>query len=365
MRRVHALLFMVVAGVLGAAAACGGGDTACEASSCAGSGGEAGSGGGGAGGAPCVVDECAPGDDCRDAACVGNACGFSSHPDGEPCGAEGKLQCSGGVCKGCMAAEDCSPKDCRAAACKGGACEYTLSVDGGCGPNGAGQCSAQGVCALCDDGKKNGDETGVDCGGHCGATCTTGQGCASKADCESDSQECADGVCCNTACDAPCFSCALPGAEGVCLPFAGVDPGACEGASRCSPGGVCAKATGGSCGSAAECASGLCASGACAVCDAQAACAEGQACFEGSCVAAAQPAGAPCAGPAACESGFCVDGVCCDTACDGLCEGCNTVYTQTTQGKCYFMIAGYDPQSECDGPGLAGVCIGNGQCGQP
>ena len=371
MRRIQALLFIVVAGLFGAAAACGGGgDGDCEGNvfECTGGGGSGASGGattggGGSGGATCVVDECPPGDECRDALCAG-ACTFKSQPNGQPCGADGQLQCDGGVCKGCTAAEDCTPKDCHTVACADGVCEYKLSVEEGCGPDGTGQCSAQGVCALCDDGKKNGDETGVDCGGHCGGTCTTGQGCASKADCASESQECVDGVCCSSACSDPCHSCVLPGEEGICLPFAGFDPGVCDGAMRCSPAGACAKAAGGACQVATDCASGLCQGQKCAACDGQTACAEGQVCVDGNCVAGGQPQGSPCAGPEACESGFCVDGVCCDAACEGLCEACNTVYTQNQEGKCYFMISGYDPQAECDGAGLAGVCNGNGQCGQ-
>lgn len=378
MRGLQALLGLVVATLLVTAVSCGGGG-GCEGDvfaectggtggSAAAGGGTGGSaaGGGEGGGTPCVVENCPPGNDCREAACLANACGLVDRPDGEPCGLDGQLVCTAGVCAGCMAPEDCTPVECHTVACAAEACEYTLAVEDGCGPDGAGQCSAQGVCALCDDGLKNGDETGVDCGGHCGATCTTGQGCASKADCESDSQECVDGLCCDSACEGPCLSCALPGEEGLCLPFAGLDPdeAGCGVGQQCSPSGECAISPGNPCGAAAECATNLCVDGDCADCDAMTPCPEGQACVEKSCVAAQQPNGSPCAGPAACQSGFCVDGVCCDTACDGLCEACNTAYTQNDQGQCYFVISGYDPQAECDGAGLAGVCNGNGQCGQ-
>ena len=471
MRRAHALLMMVVAALVIAAASCGGGGGECGDDlfgDCTGGGGAGGgsSGGGGTGGGtPCVVEDCAPGNDCQEAACLANQCGHVNRDDGATCGVDGKLTCKAGVCEGCMAPEDCTPQECHAVACTGTSCEYALDVAGGCGVDGTGSCSAQGACGLCDDKKKNGaetgvdcgadtqcgkchgdpcaeasecktgfcvdgvccdtacdgacaacttaitgdpagkdgtcapfapgaqdpdgaecddaggcglvagfcacndgvvggDETGVDCGGACGATCTIGQGCSTKADCESGSSECVDGVCCDTACDDACFSCALPGKEGLCLPFAGLDPGACDGVERCSPDGVCGKAPGESCGPSSDCASGLCKAGKCAECDAGSPCPDGQACLDKSCVAIAQETGTFCSGPASCASGFCVDGVCCDAACDGACEACNTTYTQNQDGHCYFVISGYDPQAECAGSGLAAVCNGNGQCGQ-
>ncbi|MEM9691531.1 MAG: hypothetical protein AAGA56_03225, partial [Myxococcota bacterium] len=40
--------------------------------------------------------------------------------------------------------------------------------------------------APCVDGEKNNDETDVDCGGSCAATCADGQSCAVDADCSSN-----------------------------------------------------------------------------------------------------------------------------------------------------------------------------------
>ncbi|WP_437836422.1 hypothetical protein [Sorangium sp. So ce1153] len=49
---------------------------------------------------------------------------------------------------------------------------------------------------TCDDGVKNGDETGVDCSGGCPRRCPDGRGCKSGKDC-------ASGVCWAGACEPP------------------------------------------------------------------------------------------------------------------------------------------------------------------
>ena len=51
----------------------------------------------------------------------------------------------------------------------------------------------------CTDQIKNGDETGVDCGGKCGQRCEIGQGCRSDGDC--DGSRCVGNVCTPLACD--------------------------------------------------------------------------------------------------------------------------------------------------------------------
>ncbi|XXY53728.1 hypothetical protein WME91_21580 [Sorangium sp. So ce269] len=55
-----------------------------------------------------------------------------------------------------------------------------------------------GLCRLpaCDDGAKNGPETGEDCGGGCPVRCPGGEGCRTGADC-------ASGVCWAGACETP------------------------------------------------------------------------------------------------------------------------------------------------------------------
>ncbi len=66
-----------------------------------------------------------------------------------------------------------------------------------------------------------------------------GSGCFSGSECPSGF--CADGVCCDRACDGACESCNLPTISGTCAPIpAGTDPdGECAGASTCNASGVC------------------------------------------------------------------------------------------------------------------------------
>jgi hypothetical protein len=69
-----------------------------------------------------------------------------------------------------------------------------------------------------------------------------GQRCSTKAECISD--QCADGVCCESDCAAACLSCAQPAMEGLCRPVPpGIpDPrGICkdEGAAKCKFTGLC------------------------------------------------------------------------------------------------------------------------------
>ncbi len=80
--------------------------------------------------------------------------------------------CNGGVCglkaARCVKGKDCKkPTDCA-----------------------TGNCTDSGVCGvtLCFDGKKNGDETGPDCGGGCTKRCVDGQGCLVHKDCAGSSK---------------------------------------------------------------------------------------------------------------------------------------------------------------------------------
>jgi hypothetical protein len=71
----------------------------------------------------------------------------------------------------------------------------------------------------CNDGVEGPDETDLDCGGVC-APCGVGKKCLAPGDCTAGF--CADGICCDRACDGPCEACA---SGGECLPHdAGTDP---------------------------------------------------------------------------------------------------------------------------------------------
>ena len=142
--------------------------------------------------------------------------------------------------------------------------------------------------------------------------CTTGGDCGSGL--------CADGWCCDSACDATCEACNVAGSEGACtfIPV-GEDPAnECAGAEVCN--GV------GSCGS--------------------------------------DPNGAPCTTDGECLSGHCADSVCCDSACIGVCEACGLA---GSEGTCSLVPAGADPDNECSAEpvttcGRTGQCSGSGSC---
>lgn len=93
--------------------------------------------------------------------------------------------------------------------CKGrkkGKCKMVLP-DGSPCAGGTCQAGTCGPAATCTDGIRNGNETGVDCGGSC-PPCATGQTCTSRADCAS--ALCAGGVC--ETCDLVSNPCGMNGA---------------------------------------------------------------------------------------------------------------------------------------------------------
>jgi len=178
------------------------------------------------------------GDECTSEACVA---GIPDYP----------VKAAGTPCMG--------DKVCNAV----GACVTCAGTNLGC-PSGS-FCYLQQYCFSCNDGVKNGDETGVDCGGSCprclGALCTANTQCASGF--------CVDGVCCSTACDTPCQACNIANKLGTCfnLPKGTPDPGICDAAGEaCTGSGSCAptnglKMLGEACTTNAECFSGICVAG--------------------------------------------------------------------------------------------------------
>lgn len=78
-------------------------------------------------------------------------------------------------------------------------------------------------------------------GGSGGLPEDLGTPCTSPSECSTN--QCVDGVCCVSACDAPCESCAIDDALGLCTPHLAAtdpetdcDPGTCDGASHCAVG---------------------------------------------------------------------------------------------------------------------------------
>jgi hypothetical protein len=93
-------------------------------------------------------------------------------------GSESDYDCGGSQCKRCAPGQACKgASDCRSSVCLGGKCQG----------------------ATHNDGEKNGDETGKDCGcAECPLKCKDGEGCKSPNDCLSG--VCYGGVCLKPTC---------------------------------------------------------------------------------------------------------------------------------------------------------------------
>jgi hypothetical protein len=202
-------------------------------------------------------------------------------------------------------------------------------------------------------------------GNPAGSACSDASSCASGF--------CVDGVCCASACDGTCESCAVAGSEGSCKPHAaGTDPDAdCAGAGKigdlcagsCNGKGACEFPAGetpcgtttcegsklkgdvcggdGSCGpSAADCAPFLCSTGKCTTsCVADANCAADSFCNAGIC-APKHPNGEACTASNECSSGLCEGGHCCGSACAAP-NSCET-------GTCLCNGVACDPGATCE-----------------
>ena len=227
-----------------------------------------------------------------------------------------------------------------------------------------------------------------------GATCTTGTECLST--------HCAQGVCCNAACNGACVACDLAGSMGICTSVkdGSTDPqvacvaspqSSCGTTGKCV-GGACAKwASGSKCGDAVcasassvkptaacdgngtcvtpanrSCGNFMCQIDACkTICTTDNDCLAPTTCSNGSC--GLKGPGAACTAANQCASGFCTEGVCCDSACSdatgttGLCRSCKVA---GKVGTCTPVAAGgVDPKSRCvaSAPG-SGNCSNDGTC---
>jgi hypothetical protein len=167
-------------------------------------------------GLACTQDLCAQGQPVNVNEQAGTACSEGG----------GKLCDGDGVCVECLMDVDCtvagevcsSAHECVPVTCSddvqngnesdvdcGGACGATCAVGDSCFDAGdciSSVCTSQACAApSCFDGAENGDETDVDCGGTCLADCQADQGCAVDADCKGGScsgtvclPSCTDGV---------------------------------------------------------------------------------------------------------------------------------------------------------------------------
>ena len=174
-----------------------------------------GSSGGSTGPGGCVgPEDCPAPATCREATCTAGACGEQQLPAGAPCPAG--VCDAGGACVDCLADTDCPQGQvCLEATCAAPSCmdgkknggETDLDCGGPqcpkCDPGDACQQASDcgtGVCtgdvcqsASCTDVVKNGGETDVDCGGPACPKCQDGDACAVPGDCQSN--DCQGGLC--------------------------------------------------------------------------------------------------------------------------------------------------------------------------
>jgi MYXO-CTERM domain-containing protein len=257
--------------------------------------------------------------------------------DGQPIAIETVADASACSASAACASGSCVDNVCCATACSGvcqacSAAHKGSGVDGVCGfvaantdPHaeclGGWTCDGNGACRTsCSS------DAECDTGYYC--TMTTGGACVFRGSisdvCSGDSVDptgnhrctsgfCADGRCCDSACDATCYACNVAGQLGTCSPLP-------AGSSDV----VAAEPCNGTCDGAGGCVRGV---------------------------------GAACSDDAQCGTGYCTDGVCCTVPCHELCFQCNA---PGNLGLCAQVPDGTDPRGEC-GAMLDG---GSGLCGQ-
>jgi len=357
-------------------------------------------------------DSCANGLQCQSGNCIDGVCCDSICTDTcKACNIAGSV----GICSPIAANTDplneCNPGSCdgigQCQKSNGSSCATTAQcVSGNCIDGVCCNTNCLGTCVSCANSGSVGTCSNIPANADPNNECNPGQ-CDGLGDCQGVNSEtcvvpadcasgfCVDGYCCDTACTGTCQACsgALKGqgANGTCgAILLGQDPN-----NECNPGacngvGACQLPNGQSCMMNSQCASGTCVDG---VCCNQACTGTCQACnvqnSVGTCVsvpANTDPAnecnpgscdglgqcqvalGTSCTTANQCTSGFCTDGVCCDNVCSGLCQACTTALKGGgLNGQCGAIVAGQDPQNECDQEpastcGKTGTCNGAGSC---
>ncbi len=114
---------------------------------------------------PCHDDaRCAVARDCAEGVCLRGRCATPTCGDAVLNGDETDLDCGGPDCPGCPLDQACAlRRDCES--------DY---------------CSPLGLCRpipSCDDARRNGDETDIDCGGSTCDPCNVGRSCVAHSDC--------------------------------------------------------------------------------------------------------------------------------------------------------------------------------------
>ncbi len=252
------------------------------------------------------ADDCGESTECAQWICASRICTRTFTPAGTPLSMQPDDDCQTSQCDG-------KGNTSTVFEAKGTAC----AANGGKVCDGAGSCvqcvsnahctvpcsfcdMPSHTCFRCNDGKKNGDETDVDCGGLYCAQCAQGKACAKGIDCIT--QHCADGVCCNNDCTEVCKACNVSGSVGLCdiIPKYGEDYFYGQGETclhadglACPGGGACASVLGTPCFVGGDCASGKC----------------GDPDGDGQKTCVKAPFD-PCTQPAECYNNMCVNGIC-------------------------------------------------------
>jgi hypothetical protein len=165
---------------------------------------------------PCETGgACEGAPDCKSSACSEGKCQDVIPPDGQQNNGETDVDCGGTKAAACDDGKKCAiASDCKSSVCTGATCQAPSPTDGvkngdetgkDCGGSKAPKCPAGEGCASTadcadlkcddatkkcstpghDDGIKNGDETGIDCGGPTATKkCAPGEGCISDGDCD-------------------------------------------------------------------------------------------------------------------------------------------------------------------------------------
>jgi hypothetical protein len=240
---------------------------------------------------------------------------------------------------------------------------------------------SEGTCTIVPSGNDPDPDcsSGQLCDGSGGCKRADGQGCNNDGQCLSDS--CVDGVCCNSDCNAECYSCQVAGSVGTCTVVGqGDDPDPdCLSNERCDGSGSCLLVDGQSCTNDGQCVSGSCADGYCCNSSCTAECYScGLTGTEGTCTvvpsgfdpdpdcgpgeqcnglgACLKNDGGGCTLPSECLSGNCVDNFCCGTTCTAECYSCGLT---GTEGTCTVVPPNEDPDPDCN---TGELCDGGGNC---
>ncbi|MBK8252714.1 MAG: hypothetical protein IPK82_08605 [Polyangiaceae bacterium] len=343
-----------------------------------------------AGASECATGQCVDGV-CCNSSCVGtciacNVAGLAGTCTNVPNGTDPQNECPGTVnCNGsgacgsllgngsvCTVGNECQSGNCIDGVCCNSTCTQSCQA-----------CNIAGSLGTCTN-IASGQDPSNECSGtqvcNGSGVCkkVNADACANGSECLS--ANCADGLCCNTACSGTCQACNITGSLGTCSNVPnGQDPSSeCPGGTSCNGAAACTLFTNGTaCTINGECSSGACVDGVCCNNTCNGTC---QACnitgSVGTCTnvpsnqdPANECAGGECNGAAACEvangaacstatqcqSGFCTDGVCCSSACGATCQACNIA---GSVGTCGNIPANTDPGNECAG----GECNGSGAC---